>query len=633
MANTQKEKLNSRRIKIKSDLEFGVINPLRYDINSKTLSLKIDDTLDIDDVGRLTVVPAEAYNWDINWHADDMPQNEGWTRNFDTNNWWTINKEELDSDGTKQYLSLDISKDTHNTAGGIITFEYYRGINLDLSLGYLIKFRTNFTSFVGGGTGTVQLFEIKNAQINTLIFFKSDYSTWVRIGADSDFDIGIDPRGSHDWKVLSYTQGGNTYIQLYVDGIIKRSSLQNTYGAMGSPLISFGNTMTSLYDNVSQSIINFEYVKVKLDISTIYTEILDKYGDIVGGEGYEWFLDIATINHNLSVGGDLKLSGSLTIDTLSGILRATTGVVAAITAGSANQILGITNAGTGYEYKTVEGTTNQVIITLSTANKIIISLPQNIHSGASPTFAGLTLSGLTGILKTSAGVISGSAALTDLSNIVITNIQDNDILQYDSATGKWINVVVPGGVETDPIVGAINGLVKANGAGVIGTVVSGTDIKTINSQSLLGSGDIAVSGADEKTKVSANDTTAGYLNGKLVAGSKIVLTENDDAGNETLTISLQNTGTSYSKAFTNADLVTGILTVTHNLSNKYCIVQIFDDNDIMILPDTITLIDTSSLTIDLTSYGAITGTWNVIVVINSVLNTTVGSILESQIFN
>ena len=45
---------------------------------------------------------------------------------------------------------------------------------------------------------------------------------------------------------------------------------------------------------------------------------------------------------------------------------------------------------------------------------------------------------------------------------------------------------------------------------------------------------------DETSKVSANDTTAGYLNGKLVAGSGITLTENTDAGNETL--SIINTG-------------------------------------------------------------------------------------------
>jgi len=41
---------------------------------------------------------------------------------------------------------------------------------------------------------------------------------------------------------------------------------------------------------------------------------------------------------------------------------------------------------------------------------------------------------------------------------------------------------------------------------------------------------------DVKTLVSANDTTAGYLNGKLVAGDNVTFTENNNGSNETLTI-------------------------------------------------------------------------------------------------
>jgi hypothetical protein len=41
---------------------------------------------------------------------------------------------------------------------------------------------------------------------------------------------------------------------------------------------------------------------------------------------------------------------------------------------------------------------------------------------------------------------------------------------------------------------------------------------------------------DETSKVSSNDTTAGYLNGKLVAGTNVTFTEGSDGGNETLTI-------------------------------------------------------------------------------------------------
>ena len=41
---------------------------------------------------------------------------------------------------------------------------------------------------------------------------------------------------------------------------------------------------------------------------------------------------------------------------------------------------------------------------------------------------------------------------------------------------------------------------------------------------------------DQSVKVSSNDTTAGFLNGKLVAGSNVTLTEGSDGSNETLTI-------------------------------------------------------------------------------------------------
>ena len=51
--------------------------------------------------------------------------------------------------------------------------------------------------------------------------------------------------------------------------------------------------------------------------------------------------------------------------------------------------------------------------------------------------------------------------------------------------------------------------------------------------------------ADEKVKVSANDTTEGYLNGKLVAGTGITLTENNNGGNETFTIAATGSGESF----------------------------------------------------------------------------------------
>jgi hypothetical protein len=52
-----------------------------------------------------------------------------------------------------------------------------------------------------------------------------------------------------------------------------------------------------------------------------------------------------------------------------------------------------------------------------------------------------------------------------------------------------------------------------------------------------GSAWVAISAdTDSLVKVSSNDTTAGFLNGKIVAGTGISLTENNNGSNETLTI-------------------------------------------------------------------------------------------------
>lgn len=69
-------------------------------------------------------------------------------------------------------------------------------------------------------------------------------------------------------------------------------------------------------------------------------------------------------------------------------------------------------------------------------------------------------------------------------------------------------------------------------------------------------------------------------------------------------------GTTYTRSFTNADLVAGVLTVTHNMAFKYITICIFDNNDKWIFPDDVTVVDTLTATIDLSSYGTIVGTWN-----------------------
>lgn len=67
--------------------------------------------------------------------------------------------------------------------------------------------------------------------------------------------------------------------------------------------------------------------------------------------------------------------------------------------------------------------------------------------------------------------------------------------------------------------------------------------------------------------------------------------------------------------FVNGDLSTGVLTVTHGwaLSAPYVVsVVVFDNNNQQIIPDVVTGL-TNSVTIDLTSFSTLSGTWGYLI--------------------
>jgi hypothetical protein len=72
-------------------------------------------------------------------------------------------------------------------------------------------------------------------------------------------------------------------------------------------------------------------------------------------------------------------------------------------------------------------------------------------------------------------------------------------------------------------------------------------------------------------------------------------------------------GTGYYGTFTNADLVAGVFTVNHSLASTYEMVQVFDNLSRLVIADEITLIDSNTCQVDLSSFGTIAGTWSVVV--------------------
>lgn len=73
----------------------------------------------------------------------------------------------------------------------------------------------------------------------------------------------------------------------------------------------------------------------------------------------------------------------------------------------------------------IAGTTNEIIVTSDGDGTITLSAPQAIGSGSSPTFAGLTLTGFSGVLWANAGVVTGSATLDLLGNLAANKTFNN----------------------------------------------------------------------------------------------------------------------------------------------------------------------------------------------------------------
>lgn len=58
----------------------------------------------------------------------------------------------------------------------------------------------------------------------------------------------------------------------------------------------------------------------------------------------------------------------------------------------------------------------------------------------------------------------------------------------------------------------------------------------------------------------------------------------------------------------------GILSVEHNLGNKYCNVTVIDNSDKIIIPDDVTFTTSDELTIELNSFGVIDGNYNAVII-------------------
>jgi len=96
----------------------------------------------------------------------------------------------------------------------------------------------------------------------------------------------------------------------------------------------------------------------------------------------------------------------------------------------------------------VAGTTNQITVTDDSDGTITLSTPQNIHTGASPTFADLTLSSPSSIYSLSHDSFADFVAGEHFLQTAITNVSTalaTGILKVTTSTGALSSVVGKGG--------------------------------------------------------------------------------------------------------------------------------------------------------------------------------------------
>jgi len=199
-------------------------------------------------------------------------------------------------------------------------------------------------------------------------------------------------------------------------------------------------------------------------------------------------------------------------------------------------------------------------VTVSASNQTNINTVAGISSNVT-TVAGIasnvtSVAGVSSDVTTVAGIASNVTAVagdaTDIGNVA------GSISNVNTVAGSISNVNTVAGANSNisTVAGANSNIstVASNISGV-NSFADRYRVASSDPSSSLDAGDLAfntssnvlkyydgsawqtiTADTDVKTKVSANDTTAGFLNGKLVAGSNVTLTEGSDGGNETLTI-------------------------------------------------------------------------------------------------
>lgn len=224
---------------------------------------------------------------------------------------------------------------------------------------------------------------------------------------------------------------------------------------------------------------------------------------------------------------------------VSGTLPVARGGTGFSSVGGANNVFGVNAGGTDYEFKALAGTANQVIITHG-VQLATFSLPQSIATGSSPTFTGLTLSGLSnGLVRSTTGVLAGAAT------VGLTSEVTGVLPIANGGSNKALTLAAGGVVWTDAdsfevsAAGSSGQLLQSNGTSAPSWVSPPAGAATYNAYAV----DTTLSATSEQfvTCSGAGTDITLYACGAGQAGFKASIKRND--ASNTCTVVADATGT------------------------------------------------------------------------------------------
>ena len=173
----------------------------------------------------------------------------------------------------------------------------------------------------------------------------------------------------------------------------------------------------------------------------------------------------------------------------------------------------------------VDATNNGAAQVTLAAAQVALATTQATNSASSASTSSTQATNSSNSATASASSASGAAS----SATAAASSATSAAASYDSFDDRYL-----GSKSSDPTVDN-DGASLVTGALYFNS--SAGNLRVYNGSAWV----VIAADTDVKTLVSSNDTTAGYLNGKLVAGTGISFTENNNGSDETLTIT--NTGT------------------------------------------------------------------------------------------